>query len=148
MVPLCDLKSDVLESIQVGSGSDPPACLASMVTEWLKRNYNVQRFGEPTWQRLVEAVGHPAGGANMAVARDIARRHKAGGKLHKRASIIEHNAASPSWICPLEVGLCYLPWKPSICFSSTCNRSTFFPQLSPSHKSLPTHMMWDFLLNF
>ena len=73
------LKSDVLESIQAGSGSDPPACLASMVTEWLKRNYNVKRFGEPTWQKLVEAVGHPAGGANKAVARDIARRHKAGG---------------------------------------------------------------------
>ena len=75
------LKSDVLESIQVGSGSDPPACLASMVTEWLKRNYNVNRFGEPTWQKLVEAVGHPAGGANMAAARDIARKHKAGGAL-------------------------------------------------------------------
>ena len=50
-----------------------------MVTEWLKKNYNVKRFGEPTWQKLVEAVGHPAGGANMATARDIARRHKAGG---------------------------------------------------------------------
>ena len=75
------LKSDVLESIQAGSGSDPPACLASMVTEWLKRNYNVKRFGEPTWQKLVEAVGHPAGGANMAAARDIARKHKAGGAL-------------------------------------------------------------------
>ena len=43
------------------------------------RNYNVERFGEPTWQRLVEAVGHPAGGANMALARDIARRHRAVG---------------------------------------------------------------------
>ena len=75
------LKADVLESIQAGSGSDPPACLASMVTEWLRRNYNVKRFGEPTWQRLVKAVGHPAGGGNTAVARDIARRHKAGGKL-------------------------------------------------------------------
>ena len=52
-----------------------------MVTEWLKRNYNVRRFGEPTWQKLVEVVGHPAGGANKALARDIARRHKAGGKL-------------------------------------------------------------------
>ena len=73
------LKSDALESIQAGSGGNPPACLASMVTEWLKRNYNQERFGEPTWQKLVEAVGHPAGGANMAAAGDIARRHKAGG---------------------------------------------------------------------
>ena len=75
------LKSDVMESIQAASGNDLPACLASVVTEWLRRNYNVKRFGEPTWQRLVEVVGHPAGGANMALARDIANRHKAGGKL-------------------------------------------------------------------
>ena len=43
------------------------------------RKYNVQRFGEPTWQRLVKAVGYSAGGANMSLARKIARRHKAGG---------------------------------------------------------------------
>ena len=57
------------------------ACLTSMVTEWLKRNYNVKKFGEPTWQKLVEVVGHPAAGANKALARDIAKKHKAGGKL-------------------------------------------------------------------
>ena len=50
-----------------------------MVTEWLKRNYNLKRFGEPTWQKLVDAVNSPAGGANRALAIDIARRHKAGG---------------------------------------------------------------------
>ena len=50
-----------------------------MVKEWLKRNYDVGKFGEPTWRRLVEAVSSPAGGANMALARDMARRHKAGG---------------------------------------------------------------------
>ena len=42
-------------------------------------NYNVKKFGEPTWQWLVEAVRDPAGGANMSLARDIARRHKARG---------------------------------------------------------------------
>ena len=52
-----------------------------MVIEWLKRNYNVRKFGEPTWQKLVQAVGHPAGGANMALAREIARRHRARGML-------------------------------------------------------------------
>ena len=39
----------------------------------------MKRFGEPTWQRLVEAVGDPAGGGNTALAREIARRHKTGG---------------------------------------------------------------------
>ena len=48
------------------------------------RNYDVQKFGEPTWQRLVEAVGHPAGRANMAHAEKIAKRHKAGGMSSDR----------------------------------------------------------------
>ena len=40
----------------------------------------MKRFGEPTWQWLVEVVGHPAGGANTVLAREIATRHKAGGR--------------------------------------------------------------------
>ena len=43
------------------------------------RKYNVERFGEPTWQRLVEAVGDPTGGVNPGLAREIAGRHKTGG---------------------------------------------------------------------
>lgn len=39
----------------------------------------MRRFGEPTWQKLVEAVNSPAGGADTAHARGIAGRHKAGG---------------------------------------------------------------------
>ena len=74
------LKPDVLQNIDVRYNSDPPACLPWMVMEWLMRNYDFQKFGEPTWQQLVEAVGHPAGGANTALARKIAKRHKAGGK--------------------------------------------------------------------
>ena len=71
------LKPNVLEKIDRQHSGDPTNCLSSMVTEWLKRNYKVDKFGEPTWQVLVEAVGHPAGGANTALAREIARRHKA-----------------------------------------------------------------------
>ena len=51
----------------------------SVVTEWLKKNYNVEKFGEPTWRQLVRAVDDPAGGADKALARDLATRHKAGG---------------------------------------------------------------------
>jgi len=73
------LKPNILDGIKAENNGDPPACLTSTVTEWLNRNYNVKRFGEPTWQALVKAVGDPAGGANMAHARDMATRHKAGG---------------------------------------------------------------------
>ena len=71
------LKSDFLQNIEVRYSNHPRTCLTWMLMEWLMRNYNVERFGEPTWRQLVEAVGHPAGGANMTLARNIARRHKA-----------------------------------------------------------------------
>ena len=73
------LKPNVLDDIKAENSGESPACLTSTVTEWLNRNYNVKRFGEPTWQALVKAVGDPAGGANMALASDMAMRHKAGG---------------------------------------------------------------------
>ena len=73
------LNLDVIDNIDTSYSGDPHACLSLMVTEWLKRNYNVEKFGEPTWKRLVEVVGHPAGGANVALARKIDRRHKTGG---------------------------------------------------------------------
>ena len=74
------LSPNTLDRIQDEKRAEPSACLTSLVAEWLKKNYNVKKFGEPTWQRLVEAVGHPAGGADMALARKIARKHKAGGE--------------------------------------------------------------------
>ena len=73
------LKSHSLATIQAKYRDDLHKCLTSMVMEWLKRNYDVNKFGKPTWQKLVEAVNSPAGGANTALAIDIARRHKAGG---------------------------------------------------------------------
>ena len=73
------LKPDILDGIQAGNIGDPRSCLTSVVKEWLKRNYDVRKFPEPTWRSLVEAVSNPAGGANMALARDMAGRHKAGG---------------------------------------------------------------------
>ena len=72
------LKPNILDGINTHN-NDPTTCLTLMITEWLKMNYNVKKFGEPTWQWLVEAVRDPAGGANMSLARDIARRHKARG---------------------------------------------------------------------
>ena len=35
----------------------------------------VERFGDPTWRRLVEAVQDKVGGDNLALAQAIARDH-------------------------------------------------------------------------
>ena len=68
-----------MESIQAEKSGDLAACLESMLTDWLGKNYNVKKFGPPSWQMLAKAVGSPAGGAYVALAEKIAEKHKAGG---------------------------------------------------------------------
>ena len=48
-------------------------CLTEMLTMWLNKNYNTERFGEPSWELLARAVGHRDGGDNPALAEDIKR---------------------------------------------------------------------------
>ena len=69
------LKPNVLERIQAEKNGKARDCMASMVREWLSQNYNVKKFGEPTWQKLVKAVSHPAGGADMGHAKCMATNH-------------------------------------------------------------------------
>ena len=45
-----------------------------MVGEWFKKKYNVDKFGPPCWQMVVEAVRHPAGGDNPSLAEHIAKQ--------------------------------------------------------------------------
>ena len=66
------LKYGELDGINSGR---PDECLSDVIANWLKRNYNVDRFGPPTWRKLVEIVADPAGGNNKALADEIARKH-------------------------------------------------------------------------
>ena len=43
-------------------------CLTRVLTLWLKKAYNTERFGEPSWEQLAKAVADPAGGNNPALA--------------------------------------------------------------------------------
>ena len=90
------LNHNSLDTIQ-SDNHDSTACLTSMLTEWLKRNYNVKKFGEPTWQWLVKAVHNPAGGANTALARQIARNHKAQGTFGKINILCKQRSFSENW---------------------------------------------------
>ena len=49
--------------------------LEEVLTEWLKKAYDTTRFGPPSWELLVAAVAHPAGGSNHALAEQIAKKH-------------------------------------------------------------------------
>lgn len=64
-----------LEQIQLNNPGDCKKCLSDVLTCWLKRNYDVSRFGEPTWQTVVKVVARPVAGDNCALALDIAERH-------------------------------------------------------------------------
>ena len=68
------IDSGHLETIQESS-QKPKECLSDMLTCWLKGNYNVKQFGEPTWQAVVKVVADPAGGDNHALALRIAEQH-------------------------------------------------------------------------
>ena len=68
------IRDGQLQAIKL-QGNSPLDCLREMLATWLRRNYNEERFGEPTWVKVVEAVNDPTGGGNPALAKEIARRH-------------------------------------------------------------------------
>ena len=51
--------------------SDLEDCVTEMLTLWLNRNYNTERFGEPSWELLARGVGHRSGGNDSALAEEI-----------------------------------------------------------------------------
>ena len=69
------LKQSKLREIQVANHGNPEDCLRSVLDNWLNRNYNVTKFGEPSWRRVVEVVADPAAGDNVVLARSIATAH-------------------------------------------------------------------------
>lgn len=45
---------------------------------WLRHRYKVEKYGPPTWRKLVEAVDSQTGGNNHALAKDIASKYPPG----------------------------------------------------------------------
>ena len=76
------LRSDDLEVIHKkypsDSDHDTEQALNDVLILWLKQKYNVEKFGPPTWQILVEAVNKRSGGNNHEMAKQIASNHPAG----------------------------------------------------------------------
>ena len=70
------IKSGKLDEIEAANLGDPSWCLTKVLTAWLRRSYNVKRFGEPTWQKLTQIVSDPAAANNPALALTIAKNHQ------------------------------------------------------------------------
>ena len=78
------LRSSKLNEIEKSNPKDLTSCLLDLIITWLERNYNVQKFGEPTWRKVVKVVNNSAFGANPTLARAIAENHKS---MHKFSCI-------------------------------------------------------------
>ena len=74
--------------IEAAHRGNPHGCLQAVVVKWLQKGYNYRRFGPPTWRMLVEAVGDPAGGNNIALAETIAKKHP-GKFMHCHSKFLE-----------------------------------------------------------
>ena len=68
-----------LDDSQLGiiqdNNSDVITRLTDMLRQWLNKTYDMERFGQPSWQMLAEAVRRPAGGHNPALAAQIEEKH-------------------------------------------------------------------------
>ena len=72
------LQPHKLEAIQKAYGQDISQACNQVLLLWLRQSYNTEKYGSPTWRRLVEAVDNSAGGANHALAKTIATQHLKG----------------------------------------------------------------------
>ena len=62
-------------AIAVAHPGNPHDCLQAVIVNWLRKGYDYQKYGCPTWRMLVEAVGDPAGGSDCALAEIIAKKY-------------------------------------------------------------------------
>ena len=74
------LRIDDLRSIcdAYPSESDAERALEDVLLLWLNKKYDTDKFGLPTWRKLVEAVDRKGGGNNHQLAKEIASKHPAG----------------------------------------------------------------------
>ena len=83
--------------------NNPQDCLLAVVEEWLKGLHNVQKYGHPSWRTLVQAVAHPSGGGNPALAYSIAAKHPGNHSSHaSESSVVSHILVSPVTSAPGE----------------------------------------------
>jgi len=64
-----EISPGTLDSIGTANHYQPDECLREVILRWLRKSGYSQ--SPPTWRRVVEVVGSPAGGDNPALARKI-----------------------------------------------------------------------------
>ena len=57
----------------------PKECLNNVLVEFLKKNYDWEKYGVPSWRLIVIALGHRTGGNNTELALRVAEEHYSDG---------------------------------------------------------------------
>ena len=62
-----------IDSILADHSKSGP-CLSEVIKHWLQQNYDTNKFGQPSWKKLAEAVS----GLDKRLFNSLAKNHKAG----------------------------------------------------------------------
>ena len=77
------LKPSKISRIQSDNPNNSARALQEVVVEWVRQNYDVQKFGPPSWKMVVKAVAADTGGRNKLLAKKIANKHPKSLGKHK-----------------------------------------------------------------
>ena len=69
------LSTVFLDSTGETNKSDLIECLSAVLDEYLKKNYEFNKHGLPSWRKIVEAISNKVGGNNNDVALRIAKKY-------------------------------------------------------------------------
>ena len=50
------LKLSIIDRIKSDFPSDSLGCWSEALKEWIKMNYDIQRYGKPSWKTLLKAI--------------------------------------------------------------------------------------------
>ena len=78
-----------LQTIRQSNLQNIAQAFTEVLLTWLKQLYNVEKYGAPTWQRLVEAVDSPSGGNDHALSERMAEKYLV-------SSMLQNTSLSPS----------------------------------------------------
>ena len=71
-----------LQTIRQSNLQNIAQAFTEVLLTWLKQLYNTEKYGAPTWQRLVEAVDSPSGGNDHALSVKMAEKYLVSSKLY------------------------------------------------------------------
>ena len=72
------LRIGLIDSIKGNYPNDNSACWSEALKHWIQQNYNIARFGSPSWRTLLEAIARE----NRLLFNILAEKYQASGKLN------------------------------------------------------------------